>query len=184
MSADQKKKGAVKFIFWTIISFGILVYAWHSYSSGQMVAWYYYQASVDGYAINAFSFKEATKENPAVLQVGAFEQIVNLQAVPVKAGDRLPINATGIISTKDLKEGKRVKLEGDTIKVMVPTEVKEAKGFKYKDTYKHKGIKTNPWSGAWNVGIVFALGIALGYMAEGFTDLFGLKLKKIEHYGH
>ena len=119
-----------------------------------------------------------------MLEVGAFEQIVNLQAVPVKAGDRLPINATGIISTKDLKEGKRVKLEGDTIKVMVPTEVKEAKGFKYKDTYKHKGIKTNPWSGAWNVGIVFALGIALGYMAEGFTDLFGLKLKKIEHYGH
>lgn len=184
MSAEQRKSGAFKFIFWTFLAVLLLFYAWHSYSSGQMINWYYWEAAADGYAVNANTFKEATKEKPVSLEIGAHAEITGLQAVPVKKGERLPIGCNGIISKKELEEGKRVKLENDRIVVMVPMQVKEAKGFKYKDTYKHKGIKTNPWSGAWNVAWVLALGVCLGYSAEGFTDLFGLKLKKIEHYGH
>lgn len=68
--------------------------------------------------------------------------------------------------------------------MLAPWEIKESKGFKYKDTFIHKGIKTNPWSGLWNVALVIGLGLTLGLMAEGFTDMMGLKIKKIDHYGH
>ena len=60
--------------------------------------------------------------------------------------------------------------------------MKEAKGFKFKDTFKHKGVETWPWSGVWNVLIVALLGLSLGLMAEGFTDMLGLKLEKIQHH--
>ena len=66
--------------------------------------------------------------------------------------------------------------------VTVPWEIKESKGFKYKDRFIHKGVKTNPWSGVWNVAVVIGLGLCLGLMAEGATDLFGLEIKKIEHF--
>jgi hypothetical protein len=59
--------------------------------------------------------------------------------------------------------------------------VKESKGFKFKDTFKHKGIETWPWVGVWNVLIVALLGVSLGLMAEGFTDMLGLRLEKIRH---
>jgi len=36
----------------------------------------------------------------------------------------------------------------------------------------------------WNVAVVIALGVSLGFMAEGLTDMLGWKIKKIEHYGH
>jgi hypothetical protein len=84
-----------------------------------------------------------------------------------------------------VKKGKRVKLEVDTLKVMVPWQIAQQSGFKYKDTFKHKGIKTYPWAAVWNVLITFGLGLSLGYMAEGFTDLLGVKLEKIRHFeGH
>jgi hypothetical protein len=149
-----------------------------------MVRWYYYTANKDGYAVNANTLGGATKDNPAVLEIGMFEAIQGLQAVLVKKGDRLPTNANGIIENKEIKEGKRVALEGNKLKVLVPSQITEAKGFKYKDTFKHKGIRTNPWSGVWNALMVIVFGFALGSLAEGFTDLMGLKLKKIEHYGH
>jgi len=101
----------------------------------------------------------------------------------VAKGDRLPKNANGVISLAELKSGKRAVLEGQTIKVTVPWQIKETKGFKFKDTFKHKGIRTNPWSGAWNVAMVLCLGLSLGLLAEGFTDIMGLKLGKIQH-GH
>jgi len=116
-----------------------------------------------------------------MLQIGKFDKIEGLQAVEVKKGDRLPVNADGVIEQKVLKEEKQAKLEGEMIKVMVPIKLKEAKGFKYKDTFKHKGVQTNPWSGVWNVGMVLAIGLALGLMAEGLTDIMGLKLDKIVH---
>jgi len=94
---------------------------------GQMVTWYYWAASQDGYAINAETFKSASKEKPAILEIGTFATISGLQAVKVKKGDRLPQNCNGIISDKIIKEGKRVTLEGNTLKVTVPTEIKEAK---------------------------------------------------------
>jgi hypothetical protein len=101
----------------------------------------------------------------------------------VAKGDRLPKNANGVISLAEIKTGKRVALDGQTIKVTVPWQIKESKGFKYKDTFKHKGIKTNPWSGAWNVAMVLCLGLSLGLFAEGLTDLMGMKIEKIDH-GH
>ena len=85
---------------------------------------------------------------------------------------------------KILKEGKRATLEGNHVKVTVPWEIQQAKGFKFKDTFKHKGIETDPWAAVWNVFMVLALGLSLGFMAEGFTDLLGWKIKKIEHFGH
>ena len=66
--------------------------------------------------------------------------------------------------------------------MMVPVQIKESKGFKFRDTYKHKGVTTNPWSGVWNVFIVCGLGFALGMMAEGFTDMLGIEVKKIKHF--
>ena len=176
-----KTKGAIKFVFWLAVSVGLFYYAFHSYNTGQMVSWYYYKAKTDGYAVHSATFKTATKENPAMLQIGKFDTIEGLQAVEVKKGDRLPVNADGIINTKVLAEGKQAVLEGEMIKVMVPIKIKEAKGFKYKDSFKHKGVQTNPWSGAWNVAMILFIGLSLGLMAEGFTDIMGLKLTKIVH---
>jgi hypothetical protein len=178
----SKTTGAIKFVFWFAVSIGLFYYSWWSYSSGQMVSWYYYEAKTDGYAVHSAYFKNATKENPAMLQIGKFDKIEGLQAVEVKKGDRLPKNTDGIIDKKVIKDEKRAKLEGGMLKVMVASEVKDARGFKYKDTFKHKGILTNPWAGAWNVVMVLIIGLALGLMAEGFTDIMGLKLDKIVHH--
>ena len=182
MAETMKGRGVIKFVVWTVLSVALLIYAWGTYSSGQMVRWYYYKASIDGYAVNESYFRNATKEKPAVLQIGSFQTIEGLQAVPVKKGDRLPANADGVISSKIVKEGKRAMLEGNTLKVMVPVQISESKGFKYKNTFKHKGVLTNPWSGVWNVVVVLLLGFFLGMTAEGFTDMMGFKLKKIQHF--
>ncbi len=77
----------------------------------------------------------------------------------------MPENADGVIDSKVIKEEKRAKLEGETIKVLVASEVKDAKGFKFRDTFKHKGVETNPWSGAWNV--VMVLGYRPGARIDG-----------------
>ncbi len=185
MAATTRYRATIKFVFWTVVSLLMILYVVNSYRSGQMIRWYYYTADMDGYAVNADSFKDATRDNPLVLRVVESDNIDGLVAVPVKKGQRLPVNCNGIISEKEIKEQRRVALEGSTIKVMVPWEIKESKGFKYKDSYKHKGIKTNPWSGAWNVIVVIGLGICLGFMAEGFTDLLGWKIHKLHHFeGH
>ena len=185
MSEPSKKRAAIKFVFWTAMAaafFGLAAY-WHV--SGHLAKWYYYTAGRDGYAINANTFHNATKQDPAMLQIGSFAKIEGLEAVPVKKGERLPVDANGVISLEDLEKGKRVSLEGNQIKVTVPWEIKDSKGFKYKDTFKHKGVVTYPWGAVYNVFMVIGLGISLGYMAEGLTDLFGLKLEKIRHFeGH
>jgi len=180
--AEHHTRGTIKFIVWTILSLSLIYYCWWSYSSGQMVSWYYYKAKTDGYAVNANYFKDATKEKPAVLEVAQLEKISGLQAVPVKKGERLPQGCNGVISKKDLEEGKRVKLEGNTIKVLQAVKITEAKGFKFRDTFKHKGVETNPWSGVWNLVVVIGLGLTLGLMAEGFTDMLGIKITKIKHF--
>lgn len=178
----NKTKGAIKFFFWGIMTVILIGWTWNSYTSGQLVSWYYYAAKFDGYAINSESFKTASKEKPASLEVGTFQAIDGLKAVKVKKGDLLPKGTNGVISDKIVKEGKRASLDGNTLKVTTPSEIKEAKGFKYKDTFKHKGVQTDPWSGLWNVLLVIGMGLCLGYMAEGFTDLLGIKLEKIKHY--
>ena len=182
MAEAMRRRGIIKFAVWTVASVALFYYAWSTYASGQMVTWFYYKADMDGYAVNESFFLNATKEKPAMLQIGNFKKIEGLQAVSVKKGDRLPGNADGIISSKILKEGKRAKVEGNFIKVMIPSQIQEKSGFKYKDTFKHKGVETNPWSGVWNVAVVIALGFCLGLMAEGFTDMMGFEIKKIKHY--
>ncbi len=182
MAEASKTRGAIKFIVWAVIGVALSGYLWVEYFNGTLVSWYYYKTASDGWAINAHTFANASKDKPAILEIGNFKKIEGLQAVPVKKGDRLPTNTNGIIDKKTVQEGKRVTLEGNTLKVTVPSQIKEAKGFKFKDTFMHKGIETNPWGGAWSVAFILLLGFSLGLMAEGFTDMCGLKLEKIKHY--
>ncbi len=183
MAEVSRGRGTIKFLFWLIIAVGLYVYAFQTYYSGQLVSWYYYRAGADGFAINADNFKNATKAKPALLQIGSFDKIDGLQAVPVRKGDRLPVNCNGIISKEQIKKGERVKLEGNILKVMTPVKVRETgSGFKFKDSYKHKEIHTNPWGAVWNVALIIALGFSLGSLAEGFTDMLGFKIEKIQHF--
>ncbi|MBF0528989.1 MAG: hypothetical protein HQK55_06925 [Deltaproteobacteria bacterium] len=184
MAENFKTRGAIKFVFYLILCIAVGWYWVNFYESGDMARWYYHTSKVDGYAINAKTFAQATKDKPISLEIGKFDTINGLQAVQVKKGDRLPSNANGVIDEKVLKEGKRAVLEGNKIKVLIPWQIKEAKGFKFRDTFTHKGVLTNPWSAVWNVVMVISFGLCLGFMAEGFTDLLGIKLKKIQHYGH
>jgi len=183
-ASSQQKRGVFKFIFWAIAAVVVVGICVRSYVTGQMAEWYYHSAAVDGYAVNADTFREASKEKPATLQITTAERIDGLIAVKVKKGERLPKNANGVIAEKVLTEGKRAAVNGQTITVSVPWEIQQAKGFKFKDTFKHKGVETWPWAAVWNVLVVGFLGLTLGLMAEGFTDMMGLKLEKIQHHGH
>jgi hypothetical protein len=180
----MKTKGAIKFVVWTAVSLGLIFYAVYAFQTGKIDEMYYHSTKVDGFAVNTNEFFTATKEKPALLQIGKADEIKGLMAVPVKKGDRLPRGANGVIDKKTLEEGKRAKVDGDKLVVTVPWQVKETKGFKYKDTFIHKGVVTDPWSGVWNVAVTIAISLALGFMAEGFTDMLGMKIKKIEHFGH
>jgi hypothetical protein len=185
MDGRTRTRAVIKFLFWTAVAATLIGVVARSHTSGQMAAWFYYSAAGDGYAVNADAFMDATRERPAVLQVGSWARIGGLQAVPVRKGDRLPANANGVILKKVVEEGTRARREGDTVVVTVPWRIDDSKGFKFKDTFKHKGIKTYPWAAVWNVAITLGLGLSLGLMAEGFTDLLGVKLQKIRHFeGH
>lgn len=182
---SSRGRGAFKFLFWTAAAGGLMFYLVHTHRTGQLAAWFYHTAATDGYAVNADTFKNASKASPALLAIGSHASLDGPYAVKVKKGDRLPAKANGVIGAKVLKEGKRASLEGDRVKVMIPWEIQQAKGFKFKDTFKHKGIETYPWAGLWNVLMVFGIGLALGFMAEGLTDVMGIKLDKIRHFeGH
>ncbi len=180
----MKTRGAIKFVVWAALAVGLCVYVYYAHESGKIDQMYYHSTKLDGFAVNTKEFFNATKENPARLQIGKAEEIKGLMAVPVKKGDLLPKGANGVIEKKVVEEGKRAKVEGDKLVVMVPWQIKESKGFKYRDRFIHKGVKTDPWSGVWNVAMTIAIGLCLGFMAEGFTDLLGWKIKKIEHFGH
>lgn len=183
MAEVKRGKAAFKFCFWLVASVALFGYIIYTYNSGQMIQWYYYTASLDGYAIDANQSMNATKDKPVVLSIRKQDQVDGLVAIPVSKGDRLPKSANGVISLAEVKAGKRAVVQGETIKVTVPWQIKEAKGFKFKDTFKHKGIRTYPWAGIWNVAMVLTLGLSLGLVAEGFTDLMGYKIEKIQH-GH
>lgn len=185
MPSSFRFRAVIKFCFWVVATVFVLSYAIHFYTSGVMVHWYYYKAKADGYAVNSKLFMDATPEKPALLAVGDFKKLDGLQATLVKKGDVLPEHTTGVIGMDVVEKGRRVVLEGDQLKVMIPWETKEAKGFKYKDTFTHKNIQTNPLSGVWNLVMVGLIGVCLGYLAEGFTDMIGLKFQKIDHsVGH
>ena len=185
MAELSRKRAAVKLGFWMLVAAALIGVIVEAFVSGRMAAWYYYRAAGDGYAVNADGFRDATAANPAVLAIGQYGVIDGLVAVPVKTGERLPARANGIILADVIAKGKRAVLDGETVRVMVPWEIQQAKGFKFKDTFKHKGIATNPWAAVWNVFMVLSLGLSHGFMAEGFTDLLGFKLEKIRHFeGH
>ena len=144
-------RGTIKFVVWTAVSAAVIIWFWAQYFNGTLLKQYYYKAKTSGWAVNAMAFNDATKNKPASLQIVQSDKIVGLQAVPVKKGDLLPANATGIIDEKTVKEGKRVALEGDILKVMIPSQIKESKGFAFRDTFTHKGVETDPWArpGPW-----------------------------------
>ena len=181
-TVNSKQRGIVKFGFWTVIAAIVITLTVRSYMSGQMAEWFYHRAAVTGYAVNADSFKDASKSQPASLQVATGGELNGLMAIRVKQGDRLPRNTNGVISDETVAKGRRAVLAGSTLQVLIPWEMKDAKGFKFKDTFKHKGVETWPWSGVWNLVIVALLGLSLGLMAEGFTDMLGIKLEKIKHH--
>lgn len=181
----NRGRAAIKFIFWATATVLVFAYCIRFYRSGTMVHWYYYKAKADGFAVNTKMFKDATPEMPALLDVGDYGVLDGLKATPVKKGDVLPTGATGVIDLKTVEDGKRVQLLEGKLKVLIPWQFKEAKGFKYKDSFTHKNIRTNPVSGVWNLVMVGLIGLCLGYLAEGFTDLIGLKFHKIDHtVGH
>ena len=180
----MKTKGAIKFVVWATLAVALCVYVFYAHETGKIDQMYYHSTKLDGYAVNTKEFFNATKENPALLQIGKADEIKGLMAVPVKKGDLLPKGANGVIEKKVVDEGKRAKVEGDNLVVMVPWQIKESKGFKYRDRFIHKGVKTDPWSGVWNVAMTIGIGLCLGFMAEGLTDMLGWKIKKIEHFGH
>jgi hypothetical protein len=182
MAEASKTRGVIKFIVWAVVAAALSGYMWVEYYNGTLISWYYYRAAGEGWAVNAAAFKDASKDKPAILQIGSFDKIEGLQAVAVKKGDRLPVHTNGIIDKKTVAEGKRVTLDGNTLKVTVPLQIKESKGFRYKDSFMHKGIETNPWGAVWSVAFILLMGLSLGLMAEGFTDMCGLKLEKIKHY--
>jgi hypothetical protein len=178
MKGKYKGRVLIRFAFWALATALIFSFAINSYTSGEMVNWFYYRAKVDGYAINDKAFMDATKDKPALLAIVQKDAIIGLEAARVKAGDLLPRGANGVIEDSELRDGKRVALEANQIRVMVPIQIKEAKGIAYKDTYKHKGVQTNPLSGPWNVAVVVLMGLTLGMLAQAFTDYFGLEFKQ------
>jgi len=185
MAQSSRGRAAVKLLFWTVVASALFAVVARSYSSGQMAGWYYHTASLDGYAVNANALADASAEHPADLRIVPFQPIEGPMAVAVREGDRLPPNATGVISDRIVAEGKRAKLAEGVLRVTIPWEIQQSKGFKYKDTFKHKGVRTYPWSAVWNVAMTLGLGLALGFLAEGFTDFVGIRVEKIRHFeGH
>ncbi len=139
MAEASKTRGAIKFIVWAAIAVALIGYLWIEYYNGTLIGWYYYKAKSDGWAINSETFKDATKDKPAVLQIGSFDKIEGLQAVPVKKGDRLPTNTNGIIDKKTVTEGKRVTFEGNTLKVTVAEPSQGIQGIQIQGYFQAQG---------------------------------------------
>jgi len=142
------------------------------------------------------NFWDATRENPATLKIVKVDKIATpqeikerklpfeagLAAIPVKKGDVLPKGANGVIEMRYIKEQKRLKVEGDVMTVWEPWKWREAKGIMFKDSFKHKAIEPFFWSAFYFPGFMLLIGVSLGLMAEGFTSMMGMKVKKIEHH--
>ena len=52
-TANLRRRGVVKFVFWTVIAAVVMTLTVRSYISGQMAEWFYHRAAVNGYAVNA-----------------------------------------------------------------------------------------------------------------------------------
>jgi hypothetical protein len=135
MKRENKIRALIKFAFWSVLSCAFLCLAFYLHKSGKFAEWFYFRASEDGYAINALSIMDATVEKPIALAVGQFDRIDGDRAVRVRKGDRLPVNANGVITDKVLKESEQAVFEGAYVLVKIPWKMQDAKGFKYKDTF-------------------------------------------------
>ena len=181
MLARSRRAAAVKFAAWAATTALVFAYAVAVYTSGALVRWYYYEATANGYAVDARSLGEATADRPVALGIGNFSAVDGARAVRVSAGDRLPEGATGVIDLPTVTRGDRVRLEGDRLVVLVPWELRESKGFMFRDGFAHKHVRANPWAGVWNLVMVMLMGLSLGYLAQSFTDLIGLRLQRSDH---
>ena len=185
MHTESRTRALIKFLFWTVATIAVGTYAINAYRSGQLVRWYYFQSKADGYAVNTKAFEQATREHPVSLTVGDFSDVGGLRAERVTKGGRLPEGTNGVIDLATVDEGTRVRIVDGRLVVAVPWLIKEAKGFKFRDGFTHKNIRTNPYAGVWNLVMVGLVGLCLGFLAEGFTDLLGLRFQKIDHsVGH
>ena len=108
----MRTRGAVKFIVWTAVAIALCVYALYAHETGKIDQMYYYATNLDGYAVNTNEFFTATKEKPALLQIGKADEIKGLMAVPVKKGDLLPKGANGVIEKKVVKKANVPKWRG------------------------------------------------------------------------
>ncbi|MCX6543297.1 MAG: hypothetical protein NTV05_02660 [Acidobacteria bacterium] len=185
MHTKFRWRALIKFLFWAVATIVVGAYAINTYTSGQLVRWYYFESRADGYAVNTKGFEQATREQPVYLTIGAFSDVRGLRAARVTKGSRLPEGTNGVVDLATVDEGTRVRLDRGQLVVSVPWQIKEAKGFKFRDGFTHKNIRTNPYAGLWNLIMVGLVGLCLGFLAEGFTDLVGLKFQKIDHsVGH
>lgn len=181
MANPRGSRPIIKLVFWTLATAAIFAFAIQAYVNGDMARLYFHKAKADGYAINDKLIAHGTVEKPVILKVEQSDSITGLQAIPVKKGDLLPENATGVIDSKVVAEGRRVALEGDTLKVMIPWELTSSKGFTTKETFRHKNVETNPMGGVWNLTVVLTMGLCLGLLAESITDVLGIKVSKSAH---
>jgi hypothetical protein len=178
----DRRRALLKFLCWAAAATALIWYVVRCHRSGQLTEWFYHTAAVDGYAVNADVFKDATPQRPVLLAVVGFGHLHGAVAVRVRKGERLPQHTNGVIADAVVRAAKRAAVDGDRIRVMVPWEMQQAKGVRFKDTFKHKGVKTYPWAAVWNVLVVLLLGISLGFLAESVTDLLGVKLERIRHH--
>ncbi len=183
MATPNRARAALKLAGWTAVATTLVALVVRSHASGQMAAWYYHRAAADGYAVRTAAFADASPDLPARLEVGDLARVDGLQAVRVRRGDRLPVNADGVILDQVLADGRRARLEGRALVVAEPSRLERAWGVAYHHTFRHEGVETWPWAAAWNVAVTLGLGLSLGFMAEGLTDLIGLDLEKIRHHG-
>lgn len=151
MRPPSRRRSALKFLAWLLVSAALFAYAINTYTTGRMVRWYYYQAKADGYAVDARAFAGATPERPAALQVGTWTSLDGgRRAVPVRTGDPLPVGATGVIDLDTIHKGVCARVVGDQLLVLVPWQVRESNGFTFREGFTHKNVGTNPFSGMWN----------------------------------
>ncbi len=179
--AGSRWQSTAKALCWSTIA-GLLIWTVvRAHASGQMAAWFYYRAAYDGYAIDADAVMRATPEHPAVLALSTSHRIEAATAVRVRKGDRLPAGATGVVGDDEIRKGKRARLAGSALEVTVPWLATQQAGFRFRDTFRHKGVEPNPWVGVWNLAMTLGIGLSLGLAAQGLTDLFGLRLAPIRH---
>jgi len=181
MAEVNRGKAAFKFCFWLVVSIALFAYVIHTYNSGQMIQWYYYTARSMVTPVNANGFMNATKEKPSCSVSGSRTRWT------VWWRSRCP-RGTGCQECEwrhfpDRNQiGKKGRPGGEKVKVTVPWQIKETKGSstrtpsstRHQDQSLGRGLEC---------GHGAPPGAVTRLLAEGLTDIMGLKIGKIQH-GH